>query len=103
MADAVARAVDVLNEALERDPEAITRLVNLRVACNERLARHPTIRTAGPEEASRIGILGLLNGALSDSAAGVIGAQGQRDPDTGLFRRIKRFVDLRADKLDVLT
>ena len=46
MPNPVARAVRVLNDALKRDPDAITELVNLRVPCNDRLAAHPTIRIA---------------------------------------------------------
>ena len=41
MPDPVTHAVNVLNDVLERDPEAITRLINLRVDCNDRLAAHP--------------------------------------------------------------
>ena len=46
MRDAVAHAITVLNEALERDPEAISCLINLRVDCNDRLAAHQTIQVA---------------------------------------------------------
>jgi len=102
MDDPVSHAIKVLNEALERDPEAITRLVNMRVDCNDRLAAHPTIQTANVGEVSRIGIMGLLNGALGDSPGGVIGALGGYSPETGKFTRIKRFIDLRDDNLDVL-
>lgn len=102
MDDHVSRAVKVLNEALKRDPEAITRLVNMRVDCNQRLADHPTVRTASIDEGHRIGIMGLLNGALGDNSGGVIGAVGGRNMETGKFTRIKRFIDLRDDNLDVL-
>ena len=44
MADAVTKALQVLNEALQLDPEAVTRLVNLRVECNPGLAAHQTIQ-----------------------------------------------------------
>ncbi|MBT3238215.1 MAG: hypothetical protein HOK06_08910 [Rhodospirillaceae bacterium] len=102
MEDPVSHAIEVLNEALERDPEAITLLVNMRVECNDRLAAHPTVRTAGIDDTHLIGIMGLLNGALGDSPTGVIGAVGGRNPETGKFTRIKRFIDLREDNLDVL-
>lgn len=102
MPDSIADAVAVLNEALARDPEAVTELVNLRVPCNERLAAHATIKVSMYGQAHKIGILGLLNGALGGGPSGDIGAEGPIDPDSGNFRRIKRFVDLRTERLDVL-
>jgi len=102
MTDAVEQAVKILNEALERDPEAIVHLMNLRVPCNERLAGHATIQATGTTEGYRLGILGLLNGILTGGTTSTIGAQGTVETDSGRFRRITRFVDLRADSLDVL-
>ncbi len=102
MPDSISRAVNVLNEALERDPEAISRLVNLRVDCNDRLAAHPTIQVADYGGIHKVGVLGLLNAALGDSPSGVIGAKGQLKADTGQFVRIKQFVDLRTEKFDEL-
>ncbi len=102
MSDPVKRAIDVLNEALEKDPEAIRRLLNLRVDCNKDLARHPTIQTAIYGGVDRIGLLGLLNGILGDSPSGVIGAKGLMDEGSGRFARITRFVDLRMEKVDYL-
>jgi hypothetical protein len=103
MEDGVTRAVAVLNDALGRDPEAITRLINMRVECNDRLASHPLIQTGVYGGVHRVGILGLLNAALADSPSGVIGARGTTDGATGLFTRVKEFVDVRPDRLDVLT
>ena len=101
--DAVTHAVAVLNEALERDPEAVSRLINVRVDCNDRMAAHPTIQVADyGGGVHKVGILGLLNAALADSPSGVIGAKGQVNAETGQFVRIKQFVDLRTVKLDEL-
>lgn len=36
--------VDVLNDALKKDPDAISKLFSRRVEVNETLARHPTIQ-----------------------------------------------------------
>ncbi len=102
MDDPVTQAVEVLNQALSRDPEAITQLVNMRVACNDDLAAHPTIRTGFYAGEHRVGVLGLLNGALGISPSGVIGAKGTMDSETGHFLRIKKFVDLRLVKVDQL-
>lgn len=103
MEDPVTRAVSVLNEALSRDPEAVTRLVNMRAECNEALAAHPLIQTGVYGGVHRVGILGLLNAVLGESPSGVIGARGTPDSGSGIFVRIKEFVDLRPERLDVLT
>ena len=102
MSDLIGTAVVVLNDALERDPEAVTELVNMRANCNERLAAHPTIQVQKYGEIHRVGILGILNGALSGGLSGDIGAKGTINPQTGNFVRIKRFVDLRVERVDVL-
>ncbi len=100
--DPVARALEVLNQALERDPAAITRLVNQRIECNDALAADAAIQAQVADGVARIGILGLLNAALGDSPTGVIGAKGTLEGATGRFVRIKTFVDLRDGKVDVL-
>ena len=102
MADSIKRAVKVLNEALELDADAITRLVNMGVDCDASLAGHPTIRVSRYGDTDRIGVLGLINGAIGNSPTSDIGAEGPLDEKTGTFSRIKRFVDLREEKLDVL-
>ncbi|MEK9722182.1 MAG: hypothetical protein VW405_01695 [Rhodospirillaceae bacterium] len=102
MSDPITQAVELLNDVLERDPKAITKLVNMRVDCDDKLASHPTLQVQKFGTVHRIGILGLLNGALGGGPSGDIGAQGTLDPNTGEFTRIKRFVDLRAERLDVL-
>lgn len=102
MPDAVTRAVDTLNDALSRDREAVTRLVNMRADCNEALASHPLIQTGVYGGVYRVGILGLLNAALGDSPSGVIGAKGTTN-ESGMFLVIHEFVDLRNERLDLLT
>ena len=102
MADPVKRAVEILNEALELDAQAITRLINMRVDCKKALAAHPTIQVSRYDKIHRVGVLGLINGAIGNSPTGDIGAEGPMDKKTGNFTRIKRFVDLRNEKLDVL-
>ncbi len=102
MSDAVSRAIVVLNDALARDPEAITQLVNLRIPCNAELAAHPLVQVAAYDGETRIGVLGLINGALGSSPSGVIGAKGTLEEATGRFLRVRRFVDLRNEKVDVI-
>ena len=102
MSDPISEAVELLNDLLERDPDAITRLINIRVNCNENLANHATAKVQKFGDIYRIGALGLLNGALGGSPSGDIGAKGSINGDTGNFIRIKKFVDLRAERLDIL-
>lgn len=60
------RAVDVLNEIFEQDPEVLHKLVNYRVPCNEVLAEHPSVQVGykedDPEKGYEVGFLGILNG-----------------------------------------
>lgn len=91
----VQRALDVLNDALERDPRALTQLVNARVTCNEKLTKHRSVQTRALNGEYKLGILGLVNGILGYKHGG-IGAEGDIDSRTGLFRRVRRFVHTKA-------
>jgi len=72
-------AVAFLNEARDMDPQAITKLVQTRVGCNENIAKHPTIQvlrmpekeveemgsaSIGIENGSNymVGLVGIFNG-----------------------------------------
>lgn len=62
----------VLNDALKKDPEAMTALVNARVNCNEALENHDSIQVGtyddkgefASEGQTKVGLLGLLNGLV---------------------------------------
>lgn len=66
------RAIEILNELYEADPQALNELCNARVSANEKLARHPTcqvgLRYDGP--GYRVGILGILNAIFGASEKG---------------------------------
>ena len=102
MSDPILKAIEVLNDVLERDPVAITQLVNLRVDCNPQLINHPTIQSSVYHGTSKVGVLGLINGIVGNSPSGVIGAEGSIERDTGQFTVIRQFVDLRNDKTDII-
>ena len=102
MFDPILKAIEVLNDALERDPIAITQLVNLRVNCNPQLVHHPTIQSSVYHGTSKVGVLGLINGIVGNSPSGVIGAEGSIECNTGQFTVIRQFVDLRNDKTDII-
>jgi len=91
----VQRALDILNDALERDPNALTQLVNARVTCTERLAKHKSVQTGVYDDTHKIGVLGLINGILGYKRGG-IGAEGDIDTRTGRFSRVRRFVHTKA-------
>lgn len=60
-------AIDVLNRALEADPEAITALMDFHAPCNDALADDPTIQVKGIKNADNgfdplVGCIGLING-----------------------------------------
>ncbi len=58
----IQKIVDLLNEASQLAPDAIRRLILIRVPCNEAIERHPSIVVGGPAGKPTLGVLGLLNG-----------------------------------------
>jgi hypothetical protein len=71
--------VEVLNEALKLDAAAITKLVNMRVPCNEKLAKHPTIQVAKDKDSTKVGMLGIINGIFGANGNDYIYADGDFD------------------------
>lgn len=68
----VDHAIDLLNEALKRDPAAINALYNKRVKCNDDLAKHPTIQVGWRRPLlgkthNSLSFLGMLNGIFGIS------------------------------------
>jgi len=102
MSDPVLKALGILNEALALDGEAMTALVNLRVECNSALAGHRTIQAGAYDGVTKVGLLGIINGVIGDSPTGVIGAKGQMVEGAGRFIKVREFVDLRDEKVDVI-
>lgn len=74
----VNEVLEVLNSAIEDDRDAIQRLIDSRVECNEKLAHHPTIQVGNYFEKGKfhVGFLGILNGlfGISETGFGVISA-----------------------------
>lgn len=54
--------IEILNEAVARDREAINNLISSRVGCNKVLADHPTIQVRFNYIEHSVGLLGVLNG-----------------------------------------
>lgn len=53
------RVVQLLNEMISIDAQAVTDLCNARVTCNDSLAQHDTVQVSSDNQ---VGILGVLNG-----------------------------------------
>jgi hypothetical protein len=63
----IQKMVDILNEALNADPDAVSKLFSHRIPCGDALADHPEIIVGPsvPEDKNSppdLGLLGLLNG-----------------------------------------
>ena len=57
------KMVDFLNELVKTDSEALSKLIEVRVKCNDALADHPTVQVMGRKDKPPVvGLLGLLNG-----------------------------------------
>lgn len=75
-----ARVIALLNEAFQRDPEAVAALVNNRVPCNAALAEHPTIQCGGG--GTTVGLIGILNGLCGVDASGWGAVAAEYDTET---------------------
>ena len=73
----VEEVIDLLNEFIVVDPEAIHNLIEQRVECTDRLVKHATILVWQPEgEKPSVGLLGIINGifGLDEDGWGPIAA-----------------------------
>ena len=59
-------AIEVLNSALNADPEAINVLISTRIACNMKMGQEPFVQVGTDKEfqGNLLGALGLINGVL---------------------------------------
>lgn len=73
----VDRVLEVLNRAIEADPEAMHNLIEHRVYCNDKLAVDPDIQVAiQPDNEQTVGLLGILNGLFGNQSGwGAIAAK----------------------------
>ena len=77
------KVVEFLNDALEKDRTAISKLVNDRVDCNDELAEHDTIQVKCYEGEQSVGLLGLINGLFGKNEKGWGYLSALIDEDTG--------------------
>lgn len=60
-------ALEVLNRAVQADPQAMWNLCESRVPCNEILAEDPSIQVAVRVEGDHtVGLIGILNGLFGE-------------------------------------
>lgn len=78
--------IGFLNHLLSLDREAIEKLVEIRVPCNEALTVHPTVQVQLEPGQSLVGILGILNGLCGarEDGWGFITAVYDGGPNGGL-------------------
>lgn len=64
--------IELMNELLEIDSQAITELIQKRVVCNEKLANHPTVQVSYDKKYDnyKVGLLGILNGLFGTDEDG---------------------------------
>lgn len=62
--------ISLLNDALEKDSEAIHNLATTRISCNDVLADHPTIQVGKFDGEYKVGMIGILNGIFGTTEDG---------------------------------
>lgn len=92
------RTISLMNDAIDCDREAVEKLVEARVECNDELAEHETIQTGDYHEPGKnsVGLLGILNGivGVDEENWGCIAAS--YDSET---KKLIRFTLLRKRKI----
>jgi hypothetical protein len=74
--------IDFLNSLVALDSDAVEKLIETRVPCNQALAKHPTVQVAPTKEGSEVGLLGILNGFVGTNADGWGYIASEFDGDT---------------------
>ena len=64
------KIVDLLNELIKQDPDAMSALISARVPCGELLADHPTVQVGETDTGYEVGLLGILNGLCGADSKG---------------------------------
>ncbi len=78
------QAVDVLNEAVQSDPETIQALALHRFPCNEKLANHPNIQVLNYKGKDLVGMVGIIGGIVERQTGEKLAAVYEDDDMTKL-------------------
>lgn len=62
--------VVLLNELLELDRSAITKLCDTRIECNKNMAIHQSLQVRHEDGLYKVGLIGVLNGIFGRSPKG---------------------------------
>jgi len=79
--------VTYLNRLLKTDRLAVETLFNIRVLCNSRMAKHPTVQVGKFSSKYAVGIIGIINGMFGADMNG----WGCISMDLDEGNKIKRF------------
>lgn len=88
--------IERLNEIAMHDKEAMAKLIEQRVPCNEQLVEHPTViafADMGPPEVGMLGILNGIVGSIPDGPKKGWGYIAAVFDDDGHFLRFRRTDD----------
>lgn len=66
----IEETIQLLNEFVLLDPEAMRDLLDSRVECNEAVSNHPTIQVSALFDSYKVGLLGVLNGLFGVASDG---------------------------------
>lgn len=82
---------NILNEVVEKDPEAANNLFGHRVECNKKIADHPTIQVSmyPPDNIPKIGIIGILNGMFGIRKNGFGALAAEIDDNNKIIRFVE--------------
>ena len=77
--------VDRLNDMMLYDAEAMHKLCETRVPCNQALTDHPTVQVLDAQDGTppKVGMLGVLNGLVGTRSTGGGYIAGNYDDETG--------------------
>ena len=87
--------IDYLNQLLKTDRLAVETLFNIRVLCNGRMAKHPTVQVAKFFQRYAVGIVGIINGMFGADKNG----WGCIGMDLYKSNKIKKFRLVRKDDI----
>jgi len=81
------QTVMFLNQLLKDDPEAIQKLVDFRVPCNDKIAHHPTVKVRIKDDGPMVGIMGILNGLFGKDKDGMSQIIAEYDQAEGKLKQ----------------
>ena len=87
--------VDYLNNLLKTDRFAVETLFNIRVLCNDRMAKHSTVQVGKFFQRYFVGIIGIINGMFGADKNG----WGCISMDLYKSNKIKKFRLVRKDDI----